>query len=73
MLTHALHFPHGFKIEWIKIVLSHIHDIKIWLVNGPIRIRKSNMHRVSGYPTLDRPKSMQIDGKEVIEKKIGSM
>ena len=30
-LTHALDMPTVFKIEWIKIVFSLIHDGRIWL------------------------------------------
>ena len=37
-LRHALYFSNIFKTEWIKIVLSRIHDKFIWLENGPIKI-----------------------------------
>lgn len=67
-LRRALDFPQDFKTEWIKILLSRIHDSQIWLENGPIGISKKIVHRISGYPTLDRPKSMRSDAKEVIEK-----
>ena len=40
----------------------------MWLDNGPIKITKRIIHRVIGYPTLDRPKTMRSDSKEVIEK-----
>ena len=39
-LTHALAFPKVFKVEWIKIVLSRIHDMKLWIEKGPIKITK---------------------------------
>ena len=52
-LTHALDFPNVFKIEWIKIVLSRIHDNFIWLDNGLVKITKKIVHRVTWYPTLD--------------------
>lgn len=39
-LTHALDFHNIFKIEWIKIILSRIHDNSMWLVDGPIIITK---------------------------------
>lgn len=40
-LTRALDFPNFlFKTEWIKIVLSRIHDDFMWLENGPIKITK---------------------------------
>ena len=52
-LTRALGFPNVFKVEWIKIVLNCIHDMKIWLEGGPIKINKAIIHRVTWYPTLD--------------------
>ena len=52
-LTHALDTPTVFKIEWIKIVLSQIHDGFIWLEKGPIKITKRIVHKVTGYPTLE--------------------
>ena len=30
-LTHVLEFPRNFKIEWIKVILRRIHDMKFWL------------------------------------------
>ena len=67
-LTRALDFPNVFKIEWIKIVFSEIHDGSLWLEGVPIKITKRIIHRVTGYPTLDRPKTLRSDSKEVIEK-----
>ena len=52
-LTRALDFPNVFRIEWIRIVLSRIHDGSLWLENGPINITKRIIHRVTSYPTLD--------------------
>ena len=50
-LTCALNFPMAFKTNWIKIVLSRIHDGCIWLEGGPIKITKRVVHRVIGLPT----------------------
>lgn len=36
----ALYFPTIFKIEWIGIVLSRIHDGCIWLEGGTIKLTK---------------------------------
>lgn len=72
-LMHAIEFPQMFKNEWIKIVLRHIHANQMWLEGGPIRISKRIVHRVSGYPTLDRLKSMWSDAKEVIENNTSVM
>ena len=52
-------------------MLSRIHDNSLWLENGPIKITKRIIHRVIGYPTLDRPKTLRSDSKEVIEKNTG--
>lgn len=62
-LTCALDFPNVFKTEWIKIVLSRIHDNSIWLENGLVKITKKIVHRVIGYLTLDRPKTMRSEAK----------
>ena len=48
-LTRALDFPNVFKIEWIRIVLSIIHDNSLWLDNGPIKITKWIISRVTRY------------------------
>ena len=54
-LTHALDFPTIFKVKWIRIVLSRIHDGCLWLEDGPIKISKRIIHRVIRYPTLEQP------------------
>ena len=71
-LTHALEFPTIFKSEWIKIFLSIIHDGCLWLKGGPIKITKKIVYRVASYPTLDQPKTLRSDSKEVIEKNTGA-
>ena len=72
-LTCALDFPNTFKTKQIKIFLNRIHDSSLWLDNGPIKITKIIIHRVTRYPTLDRPKTMRSESKEVIEKNTGAM
>lgn len=67
-LNHTLDFPQVFKIEWIRILLSRIYDNYIWLENRSINLTKRIINRVSGYPIIDRPKSMRSDAKETIEK-----
>ena len=52
-------------------MLSQIHDGSLWLENGPIKITKRIINRVTSYPTLDQPKTLRSDSKEVIEKNIG--
>ena len=67
-LTKALVFPSVFKNEWIRIVLSRIHDGSFWLEQGPVKITKKMVHRVTGFPTLDRPKTLRSDKRDTIEK-----
>ena len=43
-LTRALAFPNVFKVEWIKIVLIRVHDMKIWLEVGLVKIIKEIIH-----------------------------
>ena len=54
-LTRALDFSTTFKMEWIKIVLSRIHDGYIWLEGGKVKITKRVIHKFIGFPTLDQP------------------
>ena len=63
-MTHALKFPTVFKIEWIKNVLSIIHDGFLWLEGGPIKITKKIKHRVIGYPTLVDQKPSEVTLKK---------
>ena len=67
-LTKALVFPTAFKTEWISIVLSRIHDGSFWLEQGPVKITKKMIHKVTGFSTLDQPKTLRSDKKETIEK-----
>ena len=41
--------------------------------DDPIKIKKSIIYRVTGYPILDRPKTMRTDAKEAIEKNTGAL
>ena len=66
-LTLALDTPIVFKIEWIKIVLSQIHDRFIWLEKGLVKITKRIVLRVIGYPSLEWPRVIRSATKEVIE------
>lgn len=43
-LVRALDFPWNFKVEWIKNVLIQIHDMNIWLEDGPVKIKKKMIH-----------------------------
>ena len=70
-LTRTLDFPDIFKTEWIKIVLSIIHDNSLWLENGPIKITKRIILRVIRYLTLDQTKTLRSESKEIIDKTIG--
>lgn len=46
-LTCVLDFTWNFKIEWTKVILRRIHDMKLWLENGPIEILKKVIHNVT--------------------------
>ena len=70
-LTCALDFPTIFKTKWIRISLRKIHDGSLWLEDGPVKISKRIIHRVTGYPTLEWPKTLRSDSKESIEKNTG--
>ena len=71
-LIRALDLSTAFKTEWIKIILSQIHDGFIWLEGGLVKITKRVIHRVTGFPTLDQARALRSDAKEVIEKNIGA-
>ena len=59
-MTKALVFPIVFKTKWICIVLSQIHDGAFWLETGPVNITKKIVHRVTGFPTLDPSKTLEV-------------
>ena len=71
-LTKAIDFPIVFKIEWIHVVLIQIHDGAFWLEIGLVKIIKKIVHRVTGFPTLDRLKTIRSDKRETIEKNTGA-
>ena len=48
-LTKALAFPTVFKTEWIRIVLSGIHDGAFWLETGPVKFTKKTINRVTRF------------------------
>lgn len=45
--------------------------MKFWLQNGPIEIMKKMIHKVTGYPTQDKNKTMRYLSREEIEVNIG--
>ena len=67
-LTCALAFLKVFKVELTKIVLSQVHDMKLWLKGGPVKINKETIHQVTIYPILDREKMMRCTTKNVVEE-----
>ena len=71
-LTKALAFPTVFKTEWIKVVLSRIHDGTFWLETGLVKFTKKTINRVTGFQTLDWPKTLRSDKREAIEKNTGA-
>jgi hypothetical protein len=72
-LTHALDFPQGFKDEWIKVILSRVHDMCIWLDNGPVKITKNMIHRVTRYPIVNGKQTMRDNNKEEITLNTGAI
>ena len=53
-------------------MLSRIRDGCVWLEGVLIKITKRVFHRVIGFPTLDRLRSLRSNAKETIEKNIGA-
>ena len=68
-LTKALAFPIVFKTKWIHVVFSIIHDGAFWLETELVKITKKIVHRVTGFPTLDRPKTLRSDKREKNKEK----
>lgn len=66
-LTNILHFPKDFKTEWIRIVLSKVHDGTMWL-DELVRITKDVIHMVIGYHVCDKAKSIRHPRKSEIKK-----
>ena len=43
-LVHVVDFPYNFKIEWIKVILSRVYEMQLWLENWPVKITKEIIH-----------------------------
>ena len=54
----------GYALYSVEYMMEHF-----WLEQGPVKITKKMIHRVIGFPTLDRPKTLRSDKRETIEKK----
>lgn len=46
--VHVMNFHEFDEVEWIKIVLTRIHDQFFWLGDQPTKISKGLIHLVSG-------------------------
>ena len=57
-LTPTLEFLRNFRMEWIKVILRRVHDMKYWLKNGQVEITKKMIHKITCYLTLDKKKTM---------------
>lgn len=67
-LTKVLAFPTVFKIEWIRIVVSIIHDGTFWLKTRIVKFNKKIVNRVTCFQTIDQPKTLRSDMREAINK-----
>lgn len=67
-LVCVLDFPRNFKIDGINIILRRVHDMKLWLENGLVKITKEMIHQVISYPIITRKKTMRCQSKEVIQE-----
>lgn len=66
-LTEALTYPHVFKAQWVKLVLSRVHDDFMWLEEQPFKITKEIIHLITGYPIYDHARAQKmISQKELI-------
>lgn len=66
-LTEALTYPRVFKPQWVKFVLSRVHDDFMWLEEQPFKITKEIIHLITGYPIYDHARAQKmISQKELI-------
>ena len=68
-IIRALDFPIVFKTKRIRIVLNMIHDGFFCMKDGLVEMSNKIIHRVTGYPKLEWPKTLRDNSKEAIEKK----
>ena len=54
-LIHTLHFQKEFKTSWIRVVLSQVHDMYMWL-DEQVKITTDVIHMFTGYPVNDKVK-----------------
>ncbi len=67
-LTHILHMPRSFQTKWIRYILIHVHNGKLWL-EQPVVITKKMIHKITGLPILNKAKTIKILGREELQKK----
>lgn len=49
-LSNAIDFLDQFHVDWVRYVLSTVHDQFLWLeVEAPIKITKDVIQRVTGF------------------------
>lgn len=67
-LTHILHLLRNLQVKWIRYILIHVHNGKLWL-EKPIFIMKKIIHKIMGLPMLNKAKSTKTLGQEELQKK----
>ena len=60
--------PREFQIKWIRYILSCVHNVKLWL-EQLILIMKKMIHRINGLPMLTKAKMTKTLSQVELEKK----
>ena len=66
-LTHIPHMPRNFQVKWVRYVLSRVHNGQLCL-EQPILITKKMIHRITGFPMLNKAKATKTLGREELQR-----
>ena len=67
-LTHILHMPHEFQVNWIRFILSRVHNGQLWL-EQPNLIMNKMINRITSLPMLSKSKMTKTISYAEQEKK----
>ena len=67
-LTHISHMQRDFQVKWIRYIMNHVHNGKLWL-EQLIQISKKMIHIITGLPMLNKAKATKTLGWVELAKK----
>lgn len=66
----VLYFLREFKLGWIRVILSRVHEGKLW-IDEMVKITKDIIHMVTSYPITNKVKSIRSAPRTETKKLVG--